>query len=133
MGNELTTVPDFDLMATRILTPMGFPPDPTSNLVPGLSQTSYSVQEAPIFSSVQGVWDTFKNFGESVYTGAKGVVSHGYTDLKEAASTVYDDVTMPVESALKSTYWYLILGVVVIGGALYFIGKGGALKSVMGR
>lgn len=118
--------------------PIGLPADPISYLPPAGFETTVAAQGSdPLISSSQSWWDTIKQTSysavESVYEGAKSVTKKVYNDGKNLVGTVYDDVTAPVENAVKSIYWYALLGVVVIAGALYLSNKSGALKSVAGR
>lgn len=138
--SNLTVVPDFDMNASRITTPMGLPPDPWSNLVPGLESTVYAQTPDYKITSVQGVWDSITNFSEStvrqtetlardVYGGLKDITKTVYGDARSAVGTVIDDVTEPLGSTVKNLYWYMILGLIVVGGVVYFAGKSGAINA----
>lgn len=124
---------------------MGLPRDPVFFPVPaGLESAAASAPPPPPISSSQTWWDTIKQDSVSslkwvedeavaVAHGAADITKAAYGGAKNAVGTVVSDIASPVTGALNNIYWYAILGVVVIGGALYFAGKGGALKSVMGR
>lgn len=130
---ELIVVPDFDMQASRITTPMGLPVDPMLNVVPGLESTIYAQPSASIFNSIESVWDSIYNASESVVGGvygtAKDLTTKVYGDIKAGVGTVVDDVTEPLSANIKSVYWYMILGVVVVGGIIYFAGKSGAVRA----
>ena len=126
----------FTSMVDPSLVPLGLPQDtqPTSP-PPGLESTTASVSDPAPISTVDKIWNTIKSDSSSavnyieqapgaLYSGTKSAISTIYTDVASGVSTVANDVTSP----LRSTYWYLIVAVVVIAGALYFIGKGGAVK-----
>lgn len=85
-------------------------------------------QQSGIMSAVQKAWDETENMYKGAYQQVKSIIGTVYEDTRSAAGTVYDDVSKPVSSILTGSYWYLILGIVVIAGGLYFIGKTGAIK-----
>jgi hypothetical protein len=91
-NQNLIVVPDFDMQASRITTPMGLPIDPMPNLVPGLESTIYSQPAAAIFNSIEGVWDSIYNASESVVGGvygtAKDLTTKVYGDIKAGVGTV---------------------------------------------
>lgn len=117
--------------------PIGLPMDQQNTLPPaGLESTIASVQDPPPISTAAKVWNTIKQDSQSagtwveseigsIYDGSKNVVSQVYGDVSKGVGAVASDVTSP----LRSTYMYLILGIIVIAGAIYFIGKGGAVKA----
>jgi hypothetical protein len=103
--------------------------DPVSNLPPpGLETTVGASQAPPTISTAQGIWDTIKSDSEAAGSAVLGGVEAGYGLVKKGVSTVVGDVAAPIQGALTSTYWYAIIAVVVLGGALYFMGKGGGVK-----
>lgn len=121
---------------------------------PGLESASQATGPAPAISDSQGWWgsitsemsagfswvsgkahaaaDYVENIPGEIYGGTKNVIKHVYHDVEEGVETVVGDVAKPLTSGLSSTYWYIIGGVVVLAGALYFIGKGGALGQARG-
>lgn len=104
---------------------MGLPSDPVpSSAPPGLPQSIGDEIASGFNTGIGAVENVFTD----IYAGGKKVVGTVYSDVKGGVSTVVGDVASPVSSTLKTTYWYLILGVVVIAGGLYFIGKTGAVK-----
>lgn len=120
--------------STAAYRPLGLPMDPMSNLPPvGLESPMINYDTSmPAMSGLDGIWDKLTQNSESAidwaYSGIERGIKGVYGKAKDAVSTVVSDVTTPLENELKSTYLYLLLGVVVIGGALYYIGKGGAVK-----
>lgn len=109
--------------------PMGLPMDPVGAGAPlGLESTKAAVSSSPIMVAYEESWDAVENFYVGLYGTTKKIIGQVYSDVRSGAGTVYDDVSKPVSSALTGTYWYLILGVVVVAGGLYFVGKGGAVK-----
>lgn len=120
--------------------PIGLPADPQAGYIPpGLETTTASISPAPAISTAQSFWDVIaqdsrgalnwvEEEGSAAASGVKNAVVSGYGGVKSAVGTVVADVTSPVASALDNVYWKIIIAVVVIGGALYFIGKGGAVK-----
>lgn len=134
----LTSNTGYHIMSPYI--DLGLPGSIDSSMpLPGLETTSAAISPAPPITTAQSIWDTIKNDSYSamgavetgvknVYGGIKDITKTVYQDVSSGVGTVYDDVAAPVEKAATSTYWYLILGVIVIGGVLYFAGKSGALK-----
>jgi len=146
-GSGSTTTTTSDPSAS---TPIGLPVDPNSSLPPaGLESTASAISSAPNISSSQGIWGTITSDfsagftyiedaassaasaveavpGE-IYGGAKSVVSTVYTDVKSGVTTVVSDVEKPIAGALSNIYMYVIGAVVILAGAIYFIGKGGAI------
>ena len=113
--------------------PLGLPMDPMYNIaLPGLEGADAAIEGTPILSSIQSTFDkiTSDSYGalQSVYDSGKKAIGTLYDDVAHGVGNVYDDVTKPVTSLLDNVYWKVILAVVVVGGALYFIGKGGAVK-----
>jgi hypothetical protein len=116
--------------------PMGLPEDTQSTEPPpGFRSTLASISPPPKISTAESIWSTIKQDSQSalawtekeaqsVYQGSKNVISTVYHDVAEGVGTVAYDATAPV----RATYWYLILGLVVVAGGLYFIGKTGAIK-----
>lgn len=103
-----------------------FPKDPQADAtVPGIDHTTYAISKPPLISTLQEMW---KGFVEDPVDFVKYGVKESYSGSKEAISTVISDVVEPIQSEVKTTYWYLILGLVVVAGGLYFIGRGGAIK-----
>lgn len=108
--------------------------------LPGFESTSAAVSKgAPVSSIVSEWWDNIKNDMNQVvnvvetetknaYGGIKDLTKTVYNDVSSGVGEVFDDVTHPVETALSGLYWYAIVGVIVIAGAVYFMGKGGAIK-----
>lgn len=112
---------------------MGLPSDPVSSMPPpGLESTVAVDEPPPHISTMQAIFNTIKNDSANavgwVETEAKSTVQGIYKTTKSAVGTVYDDVSAPIGNLLKGTYLYLLLGVVVLGGVIYFAGKSGALK-----
>lgn len=111
---------------------------------PGFETTPQGLMPTPTISAkAQAMWDTVKSdaqgvaaWGEdeakNVYGGVKNVAKTVYGDLSKAAGTVYDDVAKPVKGLLTGTYMYMLLGVIVVAGAVYFIGKSGAIGQAAG-
>lgn len=120
--------------------PIGLPNDPLSDYIPpGLDSAQNSVTPAPAISTAQSFWDTIKQDSQSALawteteasdlgSGAKSAVVAGYDNVKSAVGTVVSDVSNPIGNVLDNVYWKIIIAVVVLGGAIYFIGKGGAVK-----
>lgn len=107
----------------------------------GFESTTASQPPAPPISTIDSIWDTIKQDSlgavdwtgqaiDSTYSNAKSVANNVYDDLKSGVSKVGGDVTAGLASPLQNIYWYLIIGVVIIGGALYFVGRGGAIGQV---
>lgn len=111
------------------LGPFGLPFDtqPTSP-PPGLESTVGSVSNPPAISTATGVWEKVKQWDLAAGDWIVNAVKKDYALVKGGVSTVAGDVVAPIEEKATSTYWYLLLGVVVIAGAIYFIGKSGAVK-----
>lgn len=120
--------------------PLGLPADPMSKLPPPGFETTVGADSAgtslfnfsglfdDIKQNAYGAFSTFENSIHNAYGGVKDITKTVYGDLKNAAGSVYDDVATPVKSALTSTYWYMLLGVGVVGVIIYFAGKSGALR-----
>ncbi len=104
----------------------------------GFESTLGSIQDPPqiasssVWDRITGTADTAVGWLETVdkQLGASVIntVKKDYDLVKGGATQVIGDVASPIQSSLNSTYWYLIVGIIVIAGALYFIGKGGAIK-----
>lgn len=121
-------------------TMIGLPADPSPTTPPpGLDHTEAGNIAAPLITTAQSIWDTIKQDSisavnavetgvKNVYGGIKDVTKTVYTDVKSGVGTVADDVTHPVAEATKTTYWYLLLGIIVVAGGLYFVGKSGAVR-----
>lgn len=113
--------------------PLGLPMDPMFNVaLPGLEGADAAQEGTPILSSIQNIFDDIKNdsYGalQTAYDSGKKAIGTLYDDVAHGVGNVYDDVTKPLETALDNVYWKIILAVVVVGGALYFVGKTGAVK-----
>jgi len=109
--------------------PLGLPPDPVSQLPPpGLETTLAASGSSPYISSLQGVWDSITSASESAAKAVESGITKVYGKVKQGVGTVYDDVTNPVGSLVENAYWKILLGVVVVGVAVYYIGKTGAVK-----
>jgi hypothetical protein len=110
------------------MTPLGLPADNQSSAAPpGFESTVGAVQPAPPVSTIDKIWDTIKTDSSSAVSWGEDEVKAAYSNTKAAAGTVVSDVTSPIASATKSIYMYAILGVIVLAGAIYFIGRGGAI------
>lgn len=108
--------------------------------VPGFESTSAAAAMPPMISSASpSWWDSIKNdMGQAVqaiedapgalYTDFKGITKTVYGDISSGVGTVFKDVTTPVAEAATSYYWYAILGLIVVAGGIYFIGKSGAVR-----
>lgn len=117
--------------------PIGLPEDQQSSEPPrGLESTVNSISPPPQISSAQSWWGIIKqdaqgagawveNEVSNVYQGTKNVVSTVYSDVSSGVGRVASDVSEPA----RQTYWYILVAVVVVAGALYYIGKGGAIKA----
>lgn len=124
--------------------PIGIPQiaDSITGLVPaGLGQTQSAVQGTPLISTAQGLWEevktdyvnlagTMEDFAKKLYGQTKDIVGTVYHDAGSAVGTVYEDVSSPVSKIVSQTYWGTVLLIVVLAGALYVAGKGGALKNL---
>lgn len=125
--------------------PLGLPMDPVSNVAPAGFESAMLAdsEDSPLISSLQGYWDDIKanSYGavthvedavKNAYGGIKDITKTVYGDLANGVGTVVDDITTPARGMLTgfldNVYWKTVLGVVVIGTALYFIGKTGAVK-----
>lgn len=109
--------------------PLGLPADPSpSALPPGLETTSGAISSFNLFPDVTAVWDVVKRNSESAADYVEQGIETLYGKGKQAVGTVYDDLTKPLSSAVDNVYWKIILAAVVIGGVVYFAGKGGAIK-----
>lgn len=115
-------------------TPIGLPenPNPTGIMPPGLEGTQGYKQPGPPISSVDSLWTKIKSNSlgaiSTLEKTAQDLVTGAYDEVKSGVSTVASDIAAPVKNALTSTYMYLLLGVVVVGGVIYFAGKSGALR-----
>lgn len=110
--------------------PLGLPPDPSPYTIPpGLESTQGAVSTFDaLFPEITYVWDAIKRNSESAADYLEQGVKDAYSATKNVVSTVYDDVTKPLSDAVDNAYWKVLLAVIVVGGALYFIGKTGAVK-----
>lgn len=110
--------------------PLGLPPDPSpSTPPPGLESTQGAVSFVDsLFPDVSMVWDAVKRNSESAADYAEQAIGAAYDKTKGAVGTVYDDLTKPLSSAIDNAYWKIILAAIVVGGVIYFAGKGGAIK-----
>lgn len=108
--------------------PLGLPPDPSPMYVPGLETTSGAVSTPSLFPSVQDVWDNITRNAESAADYVEQGIEAVYKKGKSAAGTVYDDLSKPLNTAIDNAYWKIILAAIVVGGVVYFAGKGGAIK-----
>ena len=120
-------------------TSIGLPVDNQSSAPPpGFDSTVSSVQPAPPISTVDKIWGSISSTASSVVSKieaapgealdwTEGEIKSGYNTVKSGVGTVVSDVTSPVTSSLKSVYVYAIVGVIVLAGAIYFIGRGGAI------
>ena len=116
------------------LTPMGLPSD-TSNYIPaGFSGTENALPPSPsgITSITESIWNSVKqdsigaiDWTENKVSSAGTVVKSGLESAVAKAESVAGEAVTKVESVLKTEYVYILVGLVVIGGVLYFIGKGG--------
>lgn len=117
---------------------IGLPADPNPVSPPlGLESTPSAVAEPPLISSVTpSIWQTIKsdsvNVFHSVIEESETAVKDAYGVGKSAVTTVVTDVGAPIKSVLTGTYMYLLLGLVVVAGGLYFIGKGGGIGQAAG-
>lgn len=119
---------------------IGLPSDPLASILPpGFQSTQAAIQPAPQITNAQApsptggsLWDSMKSeMGKvisTVETDTENGVKSVYGLGKSAVSTVVGDVTAPIANAATSIYWYALIAVVVVAGAIYFIGKGGAVK-----
>ena len=108
--------------------PIGLPSDPVLQTPPvGLSGAGATVADAPQVGTIQNIWNTIKSESEGAIQTAENLVASGYDTAKNAAGTVLSDVEKPVQGVLTGVYWYAVIAVVVIAGALYYVGKGGAI------
>lgn len=133
-SNDSTTNSNYYI--TPAFFPIGLPEDQQSSAPPkGLESTVNSISPPPQISTAQSWWGAVKQDAQSatawaeneavnLYQGGKTVVSTVYSDVSSGVGKVTSDVTAPV----RQTYWYILLAVVVVAGALYYIGKGGAVK-----
>ena len=132
VAGEPTLFENWDLMASQMVNVLGMPVDPYGSVPPGFETTMNSVPPTPPLAVVKEFWDgsiqAVEGVVQDIYNGAKGVGSSIYADLKQGVGAVVEDVTEPAASALKTTFWYAVVGLVVIGGVLYFAGKSGALS-----
>lgn len=100
--------------------------------IPGFETTYNSVSKVPPITSASSWWDEIKSdmssAVSSVYGGAKDITKTVYGDISSGIGTVYDDVSAPVKDAATSYYWYMILGVVVVGVLVVAVAKSGAVK-----
>lgn len=110
--------------------PLGLPPDPSPYTIPpGLESTQGAVSTFDaLFPEITYVWDAIKRNSESAADYLEQGVKDAYSATKNVVGTVYDDVTKPLSDAVDNAYWKVLLAVIVVGGALYFIGKTGAVK-----
>lgn len=110
-------------------TSLGLPGDNQSSAPPpGFESTTAAVQPPPPISTVDKIWGTIKSDASSAVNWGESEVQSAYQTTKSAVGTVVSDVASPITSSLKSVYMYALIGVVVLAGAIYFIGKGGAVK-----
>lgn len=137
-----STIPDYSGSASDVANFLGLPQDPVSTDPPAGFESAAmadAIMTPPITGGNSSFWDTIKNDASSAvsivetgaknaYGGIKDVTKTVYGDLSSGVGTVVDDVTRPVANAEKTVYWYLIGGVVVLLGGIYFIGKTGAFK-----
>jgi len=116
---------------------MGFPTlSGDSYTPPGFSSTQAAIPPAPDISSNQSTWDTVTQDARSALkwssdalstaenTAVSGIKS-AYQGTKNVVGTVAGDIANPIGGVLKTTYLYIIVGVVILAGALYFVGRGG--------
>lgn len=109
--------------------PLGLPPDPSPKSLPaGLETTSGAVSSFNLFPEVTLAWDAITRNSESAADYVEQGIKSIYGKGKEAVGSVYDDLSAPVTSVVDNLYWKIILAAVVVGGVVYFAGKGGALK-----
>lgn len=109
--------------------PIGLPADTQSTSPPpGFETTTAAIQPAPPISTVDKIWNSIKQDSQSALSWTEGAVKSTYETGKSAVSTVAGDIAHPVENAAQGIFWYAMIGVVIIAGAIYFIGKGGAVK-----
>jgi len=120
--------------------PLGLPADPAYNLPPPGFESTLGVEEGmPLITSIQGVWDSVKSNAsglvgavehgvEGVYETGKKAVKSVYGDVSGGVGKVFGDISNPLTSTLKTGFWYALLGVVVLGGVVYFVGKSGAVR-----
>ena len=117
---------------------LGMPSDPNDPFPPaGLSTTVAADQSPP--SLIGGIYNTIADDSRSaldyveaapgkVVATVESGISSAYGTLKNGVSTVVSDVSSPLGGLLKTSYWYLIGAVAVIGAVIYFAGKSGALR-----
>lgn len=128
---------DFSNMEDPSTQLLGFPTlSGDSYTPPGLQSTQAAITPAPQISSNQSTWDmvTQDSKGALSWVGSElsaaenaavGGVKSAYNMGKSAVSTVVSDVANPIGGVLNTFYWYVIGAVVILAGALYFVGKGG--------
>ncbi len=101
--------------------------DPQKNQsVPGLDHTQFAVSDPPVISTLQEMWKAFSSDPVEFVKYGLGQTHEG---VKDAVTTIVKDVVDPIQDQAKTTYWYILLAVVVVAGGIYFIGKGGAIKA----
>ncbi len=128
-GLNLPTDPNYYFSNSPAASPIGLPADqqPTDP-PPGFESTVASISAPPAIATVSpSIWNTIKQDSQSALTWTENEIKAGYSTGKSAVSTVVSDVTAPVTGAVKTIYLYAILGVIVLAGAIYFIGRGGAI------
>lgn len=109
--------------------PLGLPADPApKTLPPGLESTQGAVSNFNLFPELTFAWDQITRNSESAADYLQQGIESAYGTVKKGLGTVYDDISAPVTSAVDNLYWKIIIAAVVVGGVVYFAGKGGAIK-----
>lgn len=113
--------------SSQDLSPMGLPADDTNIPPLGFDGTQAAVQSAPAISSAQSIWDKIKTDASSAIDYVESAPGKVIGAAESESNSILQNAENAVAAPLKSTYMYLLLGLVVLGGVLYFVGKGGAI------
>lgn len=101
---------------------LGLPNDIDSYVIPpGLENTTASLGDSPVLSSVQGIYDGLKNDVSGAITTVSNATKAAFTGV----TNVGGNIVNATKSAITSTLWWIVL---LVGGlfvGLYFLGKSG--------
>ena len=123
----------FYVMKSSDQMPLGLPMDFMDYMPPGFQTTTASFEATPAISSVDTVWDTIKDNSSGAIDWAGDKLSEFWDWSKKPLITIpnpmdiVDERIEQVQEGSKTIFWYAIVGVIVIAGAMYFIGRGGAI------
>jgi len=82
--------------------------------------------------SVQSVWDQLADAPGKALDAVENTASNAWMGVKDSVKSTFTSISDSVGGAINTTLMYVLLGIAVLVGAIYLIGKSGAIGQTAG-